>query len=94
MGEYDGVFISFSSYRLRFKEVGGDELEFPVLTNDVADRIKALALEPNDVIRVQVEFTDYSVMHVSVPELEPRALLERIQVLERLVEELQWASSN
>lgn len=85
MGEYEGLFISletsdYSLARLTITDNYGEELDWYVSTTKLAKKIEKA--RPGDKVLVEVEFNNYKVVGFSLPDLDPRALLARIEVLE------------
>jgi hypothetical protein len=85
MGEYEGVFVSletsdYSQARLTINDKYGYELDWYVSTDKLVKKIKKA--RPGDKVLVEVEFNDYRVVGFTISDLDPRALLARIEALE------------
>lgn len=90
MGEYEGEFISCENGVLSIREMPGYELmEWRVSPSFHRIAAKIEQVLPGEKVIVSVEFNDYTVTDITIPELDLRALLERIKSLESRMEELE-----
>lgn len=96
MGEYDGVFVRLNEW-LDSAEVFITEATFSTDTPSwiVHNQklIKKLRkIQPGERVILEVEFNDYTVVGVTLPDLEPRALLARIVALEMALKQVDTSS--
>lgn len=88
MGEYEGTFVSYNKYgNLVILLEDGEEESWPV-HGDMWSRVSTLDLQVGDRVRVSVEFNSYHAIGIVQVDLETRALLARIEELERLIKGL------
>lgn len=83
MGDYDGTFVSYEFGYFTITDEHGEEQQWPVKANKVGVKIDKLDLRVGDTVRVEVEFNNYTVVGVRMLDLDPRALLARIEALEK-----------
>ena len=79
--------MSWDRRDITIRDVDGDELSWS-LHDDLYRLLLNLDIQEADRVRVSVEFDDYTATHIVQLDLDPRALLARIEELEQQIKGL------